>query len=159
MDTPGVSKCLNLTTLASLAKLRPNSSMFNINQQTEHAFLILSYLDDRRRFTPLSTLTKKLRLPRQFAAKTASQLVKADVLESKEGKAGGYRLAKKAKNIKPLEVLEIFEGDLKIVRCQTKGYRCPWDSRCNHKNFFTQKLANLMVKEMKRWSLKDVLQS
>ncbi len=133
--------------------------MFNINRQTEHAFLILSHLSlsDRKKFVPLSTLTKELNLPHQFAAKTAAQLVKAKILISKEGKVGGYRLAKEPKNIKPLEILAIFEGDLKIVKCQTKEYRCPWDSRCNHKNFFTLKLAKLMTKEIEKWTLKDVL--
>jgi len=130
--------------------------MFNLNRQTGYALMILDYLERQAGYIALSVLTKKLNLPPQFAAKTAGRLAKAGILESKEGKNGGYRLAQKANKIKLLTVLELFEGELRLVNCQKQSYPCPWHTHCAHKNFFTGKFTNLIIKEIGKWRLSDV---
>ncbi len=131
--------------------------MFNLNRQTGYAFIILAHLGRQQGYTSLSVLAKELNLPPQFASKTAGRLVKAGILKSKEGKNGGYQLAQEISKIKLLEILELFEGKLRIVGCQGRKHPCPHEAHCFHKKFFTGKFTNLIVKEIEKWNLGDVL--
>ena len=115
--------------------------------------MLISFLKDKKGYVPLSNLLKELDLPKRFLARIAATLVKSGILESREGKIGGYRLAKKAINLNLYDYLKIFEGELAFVKCQDPSYDCPRQDYCQHKNFFKHNLTNILSKELKKYKL------
>ncbi|MGE0439258.1 MAG: Rrf2 family transcriptional regulator [Gemmatimonadales bacterium] len=62
-------------------------------------------------------LADTLGVPRNYLSKTLSQLVRAGVLESVRGKRGGFRLARSARDITLLQVVEPFDRLTETGRC------------------------------------------
>ncbi len=133
--------------------------MLNISTKSEYALLFLSSLVGKNHYTPLSEMIKKTKLPQRFLARIAAQLVKNQVIESKEGKIGGYKLSDKIKFLTMYDFLKIFEGELSFVKCSEDDYCCRWEKICCQKNFLRDKLSKIIVKELKKLSLIELLRS
>jgi Rrf2 family protein len=67
--------------------------MLVINKQTDYAILFISNLRQKKDFVPLSEIVEKTKLPQRFLARIAAQLVKNQIITSREGKVGGYKLS------------------------------------------------------------------
>jgi len=100
---------------------------------------------------------KKTKLPKRFLARIAAELAKHKIVESKEGKEGGYKLSKQAKNISLYNYLKIFEGELNFVKCGDDNYQCQWEKICSQKNFLQKKLNRIFIDELKKWPLENLL--
>lgn len=131
--------------------------MLNITNKSDYALLLLSKIISDDKFVSLSDLTSKTMMPKRFLARIASTLVKNKILESKEGKDGGYKLYKKLKDIDLYEFLKIFEGELNFVKCSKKSYCCRWDKICLQKNIMKNKLNRIVIKELQKLTLADLL--
>ena len=107
--------------------------MLNITKQSDYGLLLITHLKDKKGYVPLSNLLTTIDLPKRFLARIAATLTRKKILESREGKVGGYRLSSKAKTFSLYDYLKIFEGDLAITGCMKPGYDCPWDDHCQHK--------------------------
>jgi len=70
------------------------------------------------------TISKEYEVPLLYLLKIMQQMVKANVLRSKRGPHGGFRLARLAKEITLLEIIEVAEGPLaernELTDMQTK---------------------------------------
>lgn len=131
--------------------------MLNITKQSDYAMLFISYLNGKRdRYVPLSELIKETNMPQRFLARIAAELVKQRIVESKEGKVGGYKLTQKAQGTSLYDFLKIFEGDLSFVKCSKPNFRCPWEYMCKHKSFLRHTLLELVAHELKNWKLRDI---
>lgn len=131
--------------------------MLNITKQSDYAMLFVSYLNGKNdRYVPLSELIKETKMPQRFLARIAAELVKQKIVESKEGKVGGYKLSEKAQDTSLYNFLRIFEGDLSFVRCTKPDYKCPWEYMCRHKSFLRHTLHELVANELKNWKLRDL---
>lgn len=134
--------------------------MLNITKQSDYAMLFVSYLNDKSdRYVPLSELVKETNMPQRFLARIAAELVKQRVVESKEGKVGGYKLTKTGTDTSLYNFLRIFEGDLSFVKCEKPDYKCPWEYMCKHKSFLKHTLHELVARELKNWKLRDLFKS
>ena len=131
--------------------------MFKLNSQTEYSLLALAYLKDQKERVSISTLVKATELPERYLARICAKLVRENILDSKEGRDGGYTLNRNWKNITLYDFLNIFEKDLEIVRCKKEGTKCKYKDVCRHKNFFVGILTNLITKELKNYTLDEVL--
>ena len=127
--------------------------MLNISAQSDYGILMISYLLKKKEFVPLSELIENTKLPSRYMARIAATLTKNGVLESREGKIGGYKLSKKASNINLYDFLKIFEGDLTLVKCQKDGYDCPLDEVCKHNTFLKKTLSKILEKELQSYKL------
>lgn len=130
--------------------------MLTISKQADYGLLLLSLLD-KHNLTPLSQLIEKTKLPRHFLARIAAQLVKNEIIESKEGKMGGYRLISKINKVSLYDYLKIFEGELNLVDCGNKEFRCRWINFCHHKSLLQKRLKKIVVNDLKKWKLVDFL--
>lgn len=130
--------------------------MFTISNQSDYAVLLIEYLARKIKPTSISQIVKVCGLPRRFLARIAAQLVKADILESKEGIKGGYKLAKPLNQIKLYEVLQIFEKDLELIKCADEKYQCKWQKICKHQSFWKEKLKNQFIKNIKNLTFEDI---
>ena len=127
--------------------------MFNISTQSDYGMLMISYLNKKTGFIPISELVEKMKLPQRYLARIAAVLAKHNVLESREGKIGGYKLANSAKNMNLYDYLRIFEGDMAITRCQSKDYACKYDKVCRHNGMLRSSLATTLTKQLKKQKL------
>lgn len=131
--------------------------MLNITKQSDYAMLFVSYLNGKKeRYVPLSELIKETNMPQRFLARIAAELVKQNIVVSKEGKVGGYKLSDKAHSTSLYDFLKIFEGDLSFVKCSKLDYKCPWEYMCKHKSFLRHTLHELVAQELKDWKLRDI---
>ncbi|WP_137172021.1 Rrf2 family transcriptional regulator [Massilia sp. HP4] len=64
-------------------------------------------------------------VPAAFVAKIFSKLEKAGIVEASGGIRGGYRLARPAKDISVLDVVDAVEGRKALFDCQEVRGRCP----------------------------------
>jgi Rrf2 family protein len=91
-------------------------------------------------------------MPRAFMAKIATSLVEAGILNSKEGKGGGYGLNYEPKEIQVREALEAIEGEVEPVTCET----CPMDGGCGQQGFMGR-LTGEIEKLLERYTLEDLI--
>lgn len=129
--------------------------MFKLSRETDLALLLLTDLARRKGMIKLRLWAKERGLPYRFLSKIAGKLKQAGLLSSKEGREGGYKLAKKPGRISLAEVTEIFEDGTAPVGClKGKIYGC--DKYCGHKNIIGE-MSELVNKQLKKITLKNVL--
>ena len=76
-------------------------------------------------------------IPREFLAKILKELTRAGILVSFQGVTGGYRLARAARDISFLDVIEAMEGPVKVNLCvDGKHCDCSRDKGCEIRPFF-----------------------
>jgi len=132
--------------------------MFSLHKKTDYALTAIFYLSkETDRYMPLWYLIDKTHMPQRFLARITADLVRASILESKEGRSGGYKLLKDLKNITLFDFLELFEDEVQFMDCQKPGYKCEREGRCKHRIFFRKRLAQLLSNELKKITLADVL--
>jgi FeS assembly SUF system regulator len=104
--------------------------MLQINKLTDYATIILSFLAGKP-----DTMTSATQIAQQthLAIPTVSKLLKIlaeyELVRSFRGVAGGYQLARLAKDITLADVLAAVEGRLAITECCTASL-CTLDSLC-----------------------------
>lgn len=98
--------------------------MFRLSTKADYGLILLSNLSRSKKLTSISTIAQKNKISPKFLSQIAQELKKAGILTSKEGIAGGYSLAKSAKQIKLLDVLKVLDGELVEGKCFEDGHEC-----------------------------------
>ena len=85
-----------------------------VSRSTGYAMLAVSYIAKNKdqKIILSQSIAKAYDIPLEYLLKTLQQLVRADVLRSKRGPRGGFSLAKSAKKINMLEIIEAVEGPM-----------------------------------------------
>ncbi len=110
--------------------------MISVNRQTEYAIFLLHFLQCRKKVVSLKEVAGLTGLSPSLLGKVASKLVEKEILTSKEGLGGGYRLKKNLSRISLGEVMRIFEKRKRIVSCFSDHKNCISD--CQLKTFWRQ---------------------
>jgi Rrf2 family protein len=71
-----------------------------------------------------------MHIPPSYAPQVMGYLLRAGVITVKNGRGGGYRLARRPSDVTLLEVVEAAEGDLTSKRCPLRGVPCFVGSNC-----------------------------
>ena len=77
-----------------------------------------------------SQVAKEQHIPPSFLAKIISQLSIAGLLHTSRGARGGVTLAREAKDITLLEVIEAIDGPIMLNECVGDGSTCTFDEDC-----------------------------
>lgn len=131
--------------------------MFTISNEADYALLLVSQLEKSTDLVPMSTLIESTHLPKRFVARIASKMVKGGLLQSKEGKVGGYRLSENWDRMSLYKFLSIFEKNIDLVKCQNLEYQCAFESVCQHKSSLKNTLTLLLRKTFANWTIGDVV--
>jgi Rrf2 family iron-sulfur cluster assembly transcriptional regulator len=129
--------------------------MISISKKVEYSISLIAYLSKfEGKIISLKDASQELGLPYRFLAQLASALKQGGLLESKEGKTGGYNLEKswKSRNIYDL-VKALGEND-HMVKCLAGG-KCVREAKCNAKMIW-QKLETVFVDELKNIKLSEL---
>lgn len=109
--------------------------MFTLTKKSDYGLMLLSVLAKKGRGGRVSLVElAALGMPRAFTAKIASALVEAGIINSKEGKGGGYGLNYEPKEISVREALEAIEGEVEPACCGG----CPVEEECGQKSFMDE---------------------
>ena len=78
----------------------------------------------------IAEIADEYQIPRTFLAKILQKLVKAKIVRSYRGVKGGFSLAKPARDISALDVLEAIEGKLALNICIADKKSCVFSKHC-----------------------------
>jgi Rrf2 family transcriptional regulator, iron-sulfur cluster assembly transcription factor len=78
----------------------------------------------------VTEISEEYKIPRSFLAKILQKLVKAKIVRSYRGVKGGFSLARQAKDISVLDVLEAIEGKLAMNICLVDKKKCDFSRNC-----------------------------
>lgn len=131
--------------------------MLTLSNQSDYGFLILTHLAKEKDFVSLSQLVDKTKLPQRFIARIASTMVRHGFLISREGRVGGYMLSTKVRKTNLYSFLKVFEGDISLVKCTDHTFKCRWQKICRQKNFIKNILDKIVIKELKKYKVNDLL--
>jgi Rrf2 family protein len=113
--------------------------MFKLSQKADYGLILLSSFaahdakamrakkaseDKSSSYLPIANVAEDNQIPPKFLSQIATELKKAGILTSKEGKNGGYKLGKSADKIKILDVLSVLDGELVEGKCFEEGHEC-----------------------------------
>ncbi len=130
--------------------------MFTINNQSDYALILISFLRGKDHFVSLTELIKHTRLPKRFLARIAAQLVSKGYLKSREGRVGGYMLAIDLHKATLYDFLNIFEKDVSITKCDNEMFECKFKDICLHKGHLKTRLKSVFVKHLQSITLNDL---
>ena len=128
-----------------------------ITRDTDYALRAVCFIAKaKNRKVSVSELVKELKMPQPFLRKILQVLSNKDILCSCKGAGGGFILARSAKDIFLTELLEIFQGPLKLNECFFKKMKCPNEKTC----LLRKKINNIekyVVNELKAISIISLL--
>jgi len=120
--------------------------MFTLTKKADYGLSMLSILASRGRNGRINLAElAEMGMPRAFMSKIAASLVEAGILNSREGKGGGYGLNYEPKDVQVREALEAIEGEVEPVTCD----HCPMEGGCGQMSFMgklTEDINNLLEK-------------
>ncbi|MCE7796145.1 Rrf2 family transcriptional regulator [Sphingobium sufflavum] len=109
-----------------------------LSQQSRYALKALIHLATQNPDKPHPTaeIAAAANVPRKFLEAILLDLKIAGIVHSTRGKAGGYALARTAKEITFGDVIRVTDGPLALIHCASKKfYRrcldCPDEQACN----------------------------
>lgn len=103
-----------------------------VTREGDYAIRSILYLA-RQPFKKVSFVTEiseEYKIPRSFLAKILQKLVKAKIVRSYRGVKGGFSLAKQARDVTALDVLEAIEGKLALNICINDKKKCNFSKHC-----------------------------
>lgn len=123
--------------------------MFQVTRRVDYAMRIMIELGQLDPGDCLSAreLSRKTAVPKAFLHKINSDLVKAELVRTYAGAHGGVALAKPAKQISLLEMVEAVEGEVCINSCLIRPQECPRDVICPGHSIWGA-LQNTLIEEM-----------
>ncbi len=95
-----------------------------ITRETDYALRALTGLALADDFLPVSTLAEQEGVPPDFLRKIMQRLHQAGIVESSQGPFGGYRLARPARQVTALDVVETVQGPLVMSECVSRPEMC-----------------------------------
>jgi len=89
----------------------------DLGKTVSYGMIAMGYIAKQTdgRCIPAEEISKEFDIPDAYLVKVMFRLTQAEILRSRHGPQGGYSLAKPAKEISLLEIIEAVEGSLKNI--------------------------------------------
>jgi len=129
--------------------------MITIPKSVEYSIVFISYLSKNQdKIISLKEASKKLHLPYSFLSKLASNLTSGGIIESQEGKSGGYKV-KSDWHQKSFYDLLVALGENKAMVSCLGGKICTHEKGCSIRNIW-QKIETSWQQELKKIKLNQL---
>ena len=133
-----------------------------LSKKTQYAFRALSYLAENYGKGPvlISNISIEKKIPLKFLENILNELKKADLLESKKGKGGGYSLRISPKNINLATVIRVINGPIALLPCVSLNFyeKC---ADCNEEHCGLRKMMTITrdatLKILEKKTLNDII--
>lgn len=104
----------------------------NFNKTTEYSLRILSYMSlNVDKLYSAKDMAEVLKIPYSYLRTQLNLLSKLGLLESIQGKQGGYRIATPLEKVSLLDIVNITEDFTKENMCFFGFQECPLQNRCS----------------------------
>ncbi|HVK47289.1 MAG TPA: Rrf2 family transcriptional regulator [Pseudobacter sp.] len=127
-----------------------------LSKKAQYAFKALMYMAERKDNQPvlIAEIAKKKKIPLKFLENILLELKKADILDSKKGKGGGYFFKVAPKDISMAKVMRLIDGPIAMLPCVSLYFyeRCKNcdEKQCGlHDMMITVRDATLKILEKK----------
>jgi len=106
-----------------------------LSKKTQYAFKALMHLAQEYEKGPvlIADISRKRKIPLKFLENILLELKRADILDSKKGKGGGYFMAKHPSKVMLADVLRLVDGPISLLPCVSLHFyqRC---KNCDEKS-------------------------
>ena len=128
-----------------------------ITRDTDYAVRALCFIAKHEKgIIAVSELTRNLKTPKPFLRKILQILNKKGLLRSYKGKGGGFMLTIAPDKIFLADLIEIFQGSLKLNECIFKKRICPNINTCKLKKRIDT-IQRYVISELKDITLASLL--
>ncbi|MBK7630867.1 MAG: Rrf2 family transcriptional regulator [Ignavibacteriales bacterium] len=79
---------------------------------------------------PAEEISKRLSIPKEFISKILQSLTESEIIESKKGKSGGFKLAKHPSKIKLIDIVGAIDGLESFNSCVLGFPNCSPENPC-----------------------------
>jgi Rrf2 family protein len=108
-----------------------------ITRDTDYAVRALCFIaESKKEIVSATELVKNLKAPRPFLRKILQILNKKRLLRSYKGLGGGFSLRISPQKIFLIDLIEIFQGPLKLNECIFKKRICPNIKTCGQEKYY-----------------------
>lgn len=103
-----------------------------ITREGDYGIRSVLYLSRQpfKKISFVNEISEEYKIPRSFLAKILQKLVKAKLVRSYRGVKGGFSLAKPARDISMLDVVEAIEGKIYLNICLMDKKKCGFSKHC-----------------------------
>lgn len=115
---------------------------------------LVQYAGDRPRM--IREISESQGISQKYIGRLIIDLRKAGILRSVRGAKGGYVLKKKPEELNLLEIVEVMEGKMNLVRCVSSPRICKRASSCASRDIWC-KLTSEMRETLSKIKLSDVV--
>jgi Rrf2 family protein len=129
-----------------------------LSRKADYALRAVAYVAQLKKteLASIGRIAKARTIPREFLAKILKELTRAGILVSFQGVTGGYRLARPAKEISYLDVIEAMEGPVAVNLCVDGNHSgCTREKACEIRPFFV-KQQDQITRALKRQTFAGV---
>lgn len=127
-----------------------------LSKKADYGLLFLTYLAEHRyHFIPLSKIARHQEIPYKFLSQIALDLKNAQLVKSREGIGGGYKLSKPPQKISVAQIIIAVDGPFSPIGCM-RGKSCPSHHHCLHRPVM-QNLAEQITQTLSAYSLASLI--
>jgi len=103
-----------------------------LHNTSQYAIRLVSYIAKKNETQLCSAkeLSQILTIPYKFLTKIMASLVRAELVVSIKGREGGYKLARKASNIRVIDILDVFNERVNDSKCVLGIGECDCTNKC-----------------------------
>lgn len=132
--------------------------MFDVSTKVDYALLIMVELGkpSDQEYQSLHDIAARHHISSKYLSQLVVPLKKAGLVESKEGKTGGYQITKSLKDITVRSIVEAVDGPLQIVKCMDSEKDCPVETTCHTKPIW-ENLKSDIYQLLDQKTLADIL--
>jgi Rrf2 family protein len=130
--------------------------MITISKKVEYGLMFLTYLTKNKGVVSLNESAKELNLPYRFWAQIVGILKTGEILDSKEGKGGGYSFLSGWDKKNLYDLMVALGEDRRIVKCLGNEGSCLRMDRCQMRKVWG-KIEEGLIDKLKEIKLTEIL--
>ena len=130
--------------------------MITISKKVEYSIILVTYLAKHKGETvSLADVAKRLALPYRFLGQLAGALKAGGLIDSREGKSGGYSLNAGWEKKSLYDLLEALGENKHMVKCLAGNVVCAREADCQLRGVW-DKMEKSFTKELKEIKLAEL---
>jgi len=132
--------------------------LLRISRMADYAVIATSYMAKHPEANlSASDIAEATGVPLPSISKILKKLAKAEILQSKRGVAGGYKLSRSPKSITIADLISSVEGPIVMADCLDHNRGCSLESFCTVKIPW-QRVSNIIEEALTELSLADIVE-
>jgi Rrf2 family protein len=129
-----------------------------ITKETDYAIICVLYLSVRRfDYVTVAEIADSYNIPKAFLSKIFQKLTKANLIFSRQGKKGGFKLTGQPKDITLLDIYNAIHGCMAINICVSSNDVCERTAFCGIKTIWNE-INQIIIDRLKATNFADLAQ-